>query len=218
MASKRATDYWKSGVALNTAWHQFAPLELRLRFEKSPGLLDALVQTPESEIRLNLLGSMANAGNSSLARMQLEREMKEEVLTDLFNGQLIATGYREFPSRSQSPVVIDPAAFENDGPNWENETYEVHGFRYGRIRICDPRTLGPLNSEPKGSRAVIDQAIDLLLKENPYFGRIPRKAACQKIRDYLSVNAIPGNGMSDQNLAKAIVRKCGQKRISAKSN
>lgn len=215
MGSKRAKELWQLGVPLSRSWLKFAPPALRSQFEQFPEFLNAISQISEMEIRENPIHHLVSVVQNSTARMRLEKEMKEEVLTDLFNGQLLATAYREFPSRSPSPVIIDPAKFENDDPDWQMETLVAYGFRYGRIRICSPETLPPVHSKPKGSSNAIGDAIDQLIQENSDFCELPRKTACQKIRDYLGAKEIAGNGMSDQNLAKAIVRNCGQKRISA---
>jgi len=109
--------------------------------------------------------------------------------------------------------MIDPEHFERDDPEWQSEALTVHGVRYGRIRICGPEALRQDRLQQKGSRIAIENAIEQLMLENLEFCKLPRKMASQKIRDFLGVNEITGNGMSDQNLAKSIVRKCGQKRI-----
>lgn len=214
MGSKRANEVWQSGVPLSRAWLEFAPIELRLEFEKLPEFLNAIAQNPVSEGAEGFFQHLAKSVKDNSTRMQLERQIKEEVLTDLFNGELLAAAYREWPSRSQSPVVIDPAKFEIDDPDWNSETIEVHGIRYGRIRICDSAKLRPIKSQKKGSISAIDHAIDQLIRVNPDFRHLPRKIACARIRDFLGVKEISGNGLSDKNLGRAIVRKCGPKRIS----
>lgn len=217
MGSKRVKELWQLGVPLSRAWLEFAPPALRSEFEKIPEFLNAISQISEMEIRENPIQRLASVAMDSAARKRLERAMKEEVLTDLFNGQLLATAYRERPSRSQSPVLIDPTKFDNDDPDWQKETLAAHGIRYGRIRICNPEMQRPVQSQPKGSIKAIDDAIDHLIQVNSDFCELPRKAACQRIRDYLGAKEIAGNGMSDQNLAKFIVLKCGKKRIKTNS-
>lgn len=218
MGSKRAKEIWQLGVPLSRAWLKFAPIELRSEFEKLPEFLNAIAQIPVGEGAQGFFQHLAKSVNETSARMQLERQIKDVVLTDLFNGELLAAAYREWPSRSQSPVVIEPAKFENDDPDWNSETLSVHGIRYGRIRICDPAKLRPAPSRPKGSITVINDAIDHLMRANPAFCELPRKTACAQIREFLNEDEISGSGLSDQNLGKAIVRKCGPKRISPNLN
>lgn len=218
MGSKRAKEIWLLGVPLSRAWLEFAPIKLRLEFEKLPEFLNAIAQIPVSEGAEGLFQHLAKSVKDNSARLQLERQIKDVVLTDLFNGELLAAAYREWPSRSQSPVVIDPVKFDNDDPDWNSETIEVHGIRYGQIRICHPAKLRPIQVPPKGSISAIDYAIDRLIHANPDFCQLPRKIACARIRDLIGVKEISGNGLSDKNLGKAIVRKCGLKRISAIMN
>lgn len=218
MASKRAKELWRLGVPLSRAWLEFAPPELRSEFDKLPRLLEGFAQISESEMRRDPMQRFADVARAQTRRISLEREMKAESLTDLFNGQLLATAFREHPSRSQSPVMIDPEHFDHDDPDWQNETLTVNGVRYGRIRICDPARLHQDRFEPKGSGSSIDNAIEQLMLADSDFCKLPRKIASQKIRDFLGANEITGNGMSDQNLAKFIVRKCGKKRITVNFN
>lgn len=218
MTSKRAKDYWNLGVPLNRAWRDFAPSPLSLQYAQLPGFLDSIEQVAKTDVRQDFLRDFANATKSSLAKMHLEKEMKDAVLTDLFNEELIATGFREFPSRSQSPVVIDSTKFEADDPDWKRDTFEIHGIRYGQIRVCFSETFSPVELTAKGSKAVIEQAIENLINANPDFANLPRQNSCQKIRDYLGAKEISGNGMSDKNLSKAIVKICGSRRIIDISN
>lgn len=215
MASKQAKELWNQGVPLSRAWLEFAPATLRSKFERLPSLLGALFQVTEMNDDQNPIRRLPDIAKNNATRLRLEKEMKEEVLTDLFNRQLLATAYREYPSRSQNPVVIDPAKFENNDPDWRAETLEAHGIRYGRIRISALGEPDTNQTKPRGSVDAIDDAIDKAMLSNSAFCGLPRKIACQQIRDILDAKEISGNGMSDQNLAKAIVRKCGAKRISA---
>ncbi len=201
-------------MPLNVAWQKFASSELLARYEQTPGFLENFGREPNSGFTQNPLLALVNAAKSASERKQLEQEMKEDVLTALFNAQLIATGYRNHPSRSQSPVLIEADYFEFSDPDWQANAFEVHDIRYGRIRISRGDIRKPVVNDIRGSRAAIDQAIDKLMLSNPDFCKLPRKLACSQIRSYLSAETIPGNGLSDQNLAKAIVRKCGPKRIS----
>lgn len=214
MPSKRAKELWNSGIPLSRAWLEFAPPELRSEFENLPEFKHSFDAISEAE-SWQIAGSIfATALKNTPKRVQLERQLKERLLTDLFNGNLAATGYRTAPSRSQVPVLIDPEKFENDDPVWSGDGLAAQGITYCRIRVTDPDNCNPAPAKDKGSREAIDAAIDHLKSLNSSFCELDRKVACQEIREFLGVKQIAGNGLSNQNLAKAIVRKCGPKRIS----
>lgn len=220
MASKYAKECWENGTRLCAAWRDFAPAELKEAITELPGILEASLEKLE-EGRLASLLPAFNAGNSVfLERDRLEREMRDQLLTAIYNEDLIAVGYREAPSRSQSPIMIDPEHFNFHDPDWKTETLEVHGIRYGQIRIFDPYQAPPIAraKDLRGSKPAIEEAIDQLIKMDPQFGNSARKIDCQKIRDYLGIAERKGNGLSDQNLSKAIVRKLGKRGISPNYN
>jgi hypothetical protein len=206
---------WEKGVPISDAWQRFAPSELVSEYEQTPGFLDGLSLNPKPESGLEILKSFSDGITRSQYRTKLEGAMKDHLLTDLFNGQLIATGYREFPTMSQSPVIIDPAKFENDDPDWQKQCLAVHGVRYGRIRITDPAFIeNHANPEgPRGSKAAIENAVAQLAKSNSEFGGLPRKISCDLVRNHLGQEYNAGNGLSNENISKAIVRICGSRKI-----
>ncbi|MWV28078.1 hypothetical protein [Aurantiacibacter rhizosphaerae] len=220
LASNRAREAWEKGTGLGNAWLRFAPENLASEYERAPGFFESLDLNSKPDSGWEILKSLSDGLSKSQYRTELEKEIKEHLLDELFNDQLIATGYRELPSPGQSPVVINPARFETDDPDWREGTLEAHGFRYGRIRITDPAVMiNGLNSKPKGgSNSAIDNAIAQLLKTNPEFADLPRKTSCDLVRNYLGAAYKPGNGLSDQNISKAIVRLCKRKRINRNSN
>lgn len=128
---------------------------------------------------------------------------------------MLATGYRISPSRNQAPVLIGPEKFECNDPDWNGTTFEFEKIIYSRIRISKPEICAVKPQNAKGSVKSINAAIDHLRQENPEFCNLPRKSACEQIRQFLGAIEVSGNGLSNQNLAKAIVRKCGPKRISS---
>lgn len=216
MPSEYAKQCWIMGVPLSEAWTEFAPPELADNFAQLPNFSEAMIAGFNPEKPETAFSSIGNALKAKTERDRLEFEMREYLLTSLFNGELIAVGYRETPTRSQSPVRIANESFDTNAPNWRDETFFAHGIRFGRIRICDPGALPPQKSKIRGSRIAIDQAIDGLMKSNSEFCNLHRQEAAKLVRAHLGIEEKPGNGLSDQNLAKAIVRKCGPKGISAK--
>ena len=217
MASKKAKELWESGVWLNEAWKAFAPIEHVAQFEASKGPLEAFNEGPIPKVWAGL-GQKASAAISAYREREiLKKEMKEGVLLQLFNGGLIATGYREFPSPGRYAIAIDSDKFEFDDPDWDNQSLNSQGFRYGRIKVSRPVNPQERATNANGRISSIDKAIDQLILSDANFCRDVRKVSCQKVRDYLAVPETPGNGLSDKNIERAIHRKCGSKRIGSKS-
>lgn len=214
MPSKQAKEMWENGIGLRNAWFAFAPSELRDQFEQIPSFAEGLAKAELEELLGDRFMAVARAWASTSERPKLESRMKEALVTDLFNAELVATAYRQLPSRSQSPVCIDPLKFDLHDPDWESETFEADGIRYIRVRVSKP-ILSRAGSPAKGSRQLIDDTIDGLLNSDPGFCQLPRKVACEAIRNSIGAERNSGNGLSDKNLEKAILRKCGPKAIRA---
>lgn len=214
MPSNCARKLWNSGIPLSRAWLEFAPPELRSEFENLPGFAQSFAGTPKPKVPMEFVSAITNSLSNAHRRGQLEIDLKERLLTDLFNGQIVATGYRLAPSRSQAPVLIDPEKFEHDDPDWSGDGFVAQQVAYCRIRVTDPANFLSAPARRNGSLDAIETAIDQLIAANPGFCELERKVACQEIREFLGVKQFAGNGLSDKNLGKAIVRKCGPKRIS----
>ena len=214
MASNRAKEFWENGIGLHDAWLAFAAPELREQFEQIPGFVEGIAKVEPEQQFGNRLMAVAKAWAYASERPKLESRMKEALLVDLFNAELIASAYRQSPSRSQSPVLIDPLKFDLHDPDWESETFEADGIRYIRVRISRPMLSNEL-APAKGSRQLIDETVQALSNSHPGFCQLPRKIACEAIRKSIGIEHKFGNGLSDKNLEKAILRKCGPKAIRA---
>lgn len=214
MPSKRAREIWDLGIPLSRAWLEFAPSESRSEFENLPGFVQSLGEKSQVETPMDFLSAVRESLSDAHRRGQMEIDLKSQLLIELYNGQFTATGYRLAPSRSQAPVVIDPDKFEYANPDWSADSLVAQGVTYRRIRITDPAECLSAPSPRNGSIEAIEAAIDQLISRNPSFCEMKRKVACQEIRNFLGVKQIAGNGLSDKNLSKAIVCRCGPKRIS----
>lgn len=215
MASKKAKLFWEIGVPLNDAWLKFAPSELGEDYDRAPGFIEALSRISDFEGWVGFMKAFHTASSASIDKQKLEKHLKDELLTDLYNEQLIATGYRISPSRSGAPVQIDPEDFSFHEPNWKLGTFEANGIKYGNLRICDPDAITLPKKPSRGSGEVINLAISDLIRDNAEFCQMPRKSACQLVRETLGVEHSRGNGLSNTNIEKYIVANCGKKRISA---
>jgi hypothetical protein len=122
MASNTAKILWESGIWLSEAWEAFAPAELLAQFEESQGFYKAFTGGPVPKDLAGIGQKASDAIFKMQKRQQLEKEMKEAVLIKLFNNDLIATGYREFPSSGRYPITIDADKFEFDDPIWANQS------------------------------------------------------------------------------------------------
>lgn len=215
MASQKAKLLWEFGIPLNDAWLRFAPSELGEEYDRAPGFIEALSRISDFEGWLGYLKAVNSAGNASLDKQKLEKRLKDELLDLLFNAQLIATAYRVSPSRSGAPVAIDPEDFNYHEPNWELGTFEANDIKYGRLKICDPDAITIPQKPSRGSGQAINLAVLDLIRDNPEFCELPRKSACQLVREAIGEEHSPGNGLSNTNIEKCIVANCGKKRISA---
>lgn len=216
MASEKSKKFWEIGIPLSEAWKSFGPQSLLSQLDGMQSSVDVFTENFDPDNFKSAFKSLEMGNANSAKKRKLENEIKEYILTDIFNKVLIATGYREHPSIGQIPVQIDANKFYEDNPDWEAETFTTHGVRYGQIRITDPNKSDMVTAKQKinSPNSVIDAAIDKLLFSENGFCSLPRKTAYQLVCDEIGKNYENGNGLSFQNVCKAIVRKCGSKRIS----
>lgn len=215
MASSSARRFWDTGVWLSEAWIAFADETSKSKLEESPDFLTALNQFAENDKSTNFsrwVKALSAGTDASRQKCELADAMKENLLDALFNSQLVATGFREFPSPSSNVVRIDADHFDDGIPDWDNSKLLANGRKWGRVKISLPSIC--IERTPKGSRAAILQAIRELSLGGLNFRSLTRKVGAQAIRDKLGRKEEIGNGLSDVNLAKLIVEECGKKGIS----
>lgn len=222
MPSVRSRFLWDNGVALTEAWRVYAGDADRALLDRYPGLVGLLDAKSEAISNSNSIpeffSSLSGIGAEWRERRQLEIRLKEELLDTLFNGDLVVTGYRELPSTSAAPVTILPDDIEFAEVDWPNSRLSFDGKRFGNIRVTDEFALIDAGLPKRqigrqGSGAAIKAAIEVLASD-PKFQGMPRKEACQLIREQLGRPKEYENGLSDINLSKYIVRKFGPKAIS----
>ena len=214
MASSLARKFWDTGVWLSEAWIAFADEASRIKLEGSPDFLTGLNQFAANQETTSVGGlfkAFSAGAEASRQRRELADAMKENLLDALFNSQLVATGFREFPSPSSNVVRIDADHFDDGSLDWDKSKLSADGRKWGRIKISSPSIC--IEQTPKGSRAAIRQAIRELSFGGLNFNSITRKVGAQAIRDKLSLKEERGNGLSDVNLAKLIVEECGKRGI-----
>lgn len=221
MASARSRQLWHHGTPLADAWRQFADATNREKLDSYPGFINSLSskfgELAKTGLSADFAGSISNVSTEWIERNQLVQRLKDDLLDLAFNGELTLTGYREMPSTSAAPVEIAPADFEYAEADWENSKIIANGKTYGRVRVTNEAAL-PAAQLPKrrtgrqGSAQAIRNALDKLASE-PGFCELHRAEACQKVREALGVKHNTGNGLSDINLSKYIVRKCDSKSI-----
>ena len=224
MKHRRSTQIWNAGIELGEAWHRFADQELRNSFEGMPGAIDTINSQISDLAELApaaMIGRFAEAVSSGLQQRQRREamiaEMQSDLLDQLYNDQLFATGYHVALKPGRDPVQIDPDFFDDPEIDWAKSILRCRGQEYHDVRITDPATIPPLKGERlknEGSRTAIIAAIDRVAAQNPEFCEMGRTEAAQLVRRDLAVEYSPGNGLSDQNIIKLIVAKCGQKRIT----
>jgi hypothetical protein len=220
MKVRRSTQIWNAGLALDAAWYRFADPQLRNSFEQMPGgmetvnsAIEGLEKLPPAAMIGTFFGAVSSGLQQSQQRDNLIVQMQSVLLIDLFNSQLIATGYRP---GGRDPLQIDPDLFDDPDIDWNKSILRSRGQEYLDVRITDPADIPPLNSErnrDRGSRAAIIAAIDRVALRIPEFCKLNRGEAAQLVRDEIGIEYSSGNGLSDQNIIKLIVAKCGSKRI-----
>jgi len=206
---------------LADAWRQFANAADREKLDNYPGLINSLSskfgELAKSGLSADFAASISNVSAEWTEQNQLLQRLKDDLLDLAFNGELAVTGYRELPSTSAAPVEILPADFDYAQADWDNSKIIANGKTYGRVRVTDEAALPSAQSPTRrtgrqGSAQAIRNAVDKLASE-PGFCELHRAKACQKVREALGVQHNTGNGLSDINLSKYIVRKCGSKSI-----
>ena len=193
--------------------------------ETLPGAIEFInsgLQGIESASPADAFRMIAKVASSASRQWQensgIAMEMKSELLDDLFNGQLIATGYRVAQKRSRDPVEIDPNLFDDPEIDWRHSIVRGLAQEFHNVRISSPLPFPDVDKGGRkgrpGSGTAIKAAIERVASRNPDFCKLNRAQAANEIRKELSITEIPGNGLSDQNLAKYIRAKCGNKQIS----
>lgn len=219
MASNRARLFWQNGILLRDAWRHFATAADQKALDEMPRALDAMTKFA-SEHADGGLKAIADAVALGVRTRQVRREkedqLREELLTDLFNAQIIATGFRERPSLSSAPVLIDAEHFAEGVADWEQSKFEANGRIWNRVRVSSP--IEPTVRKVPNSGEAINSAIHALIEKNTEFAIAPRKKQCDLVRKEIGRTYCSGNGLSDQNIAKRIVGICGIKRVTKNSN
>jgi len=217
MAKNRNREIWETGYWLSAAWIEFARTEQRDNFETAlDGTTIFAMEMENASTTAEVFSGIQKSISAAAARMTKIRELRKQLLSALFANRLIALGYREWPSTSAAPVKIDPDFFENPDIIWDENWAEAYGKRYGRIRVIDPQCIPEFSKPQKGrpgSGESIISTIDRLIRANPNFCYLPRKTACDQIRELIGKPNIKGNGLSDINLSKHIVKMCPKRQL-----
>lgn len=218
MAKNRITEIWNQAIELNDAWREFASTRAQKEFANMPTGFDEMKNRLGTNPDIPKLFEAGQAFlTASAKRSKAIEQLKQLLLDELFNSNLLAVGYRQKPSESRGPVQIDPIFFEYPDIDWEGNCAEFNGKRFRAIRIFNPQILRgyqKLKTGRPSSGPVISAAIGQLVKINPDFCNLPRSIACEEIRKSIGKQSKPGNGLSDKNLEKYIIANCGVRRIT----
>ena len=215
MASNRARQLWESGIPLHDAWRHFASDADQKLLDELPLAMDAMAQFASDNTGGGikaLLDASALGVGAAKARLDAKNRLREELLTDLFNEQLVAVGFRERPSLGSAPVTIDAEHFDLGIADWEQSKFEANGRVWNRVKVGALEV--PTIPKVPSSREAIEAAIYALIGKNAEYATAPGKIRCDAVRSEIGQEYIPGNGLSDQNIERHFVRICGIKRIS----
>ena len=218
MASARARQLWELGVPLADAWRAFANEASRQKLQAIPAALavmaDHASQGGEDRWRV-LLGSLNAGVAASVQQGELEQHLKEELLTDVLNEQLVALGYRQSPSIGTAPVLIDAAHFEIGEADWRSSRFEANGLIWNRVRVSHPARSAV--ARKPSSADFIRKVISDFHNADANFCKRPRKSQIHLILGKIGVEPVSGNGLSASNIEKLIVEICGKRAISKTS-
>jgi hypothetical protein len=217
MAKNRNRGIWDQATPLDEAWLKFASAQGQEELSKLPsGHEEMQNQLLKASGLLNLIYAASVGLNANTKLAAIISRLKEELLDNLFNSNLLAFGYRQAPSQSRGPVQIDPTFFEYPEIDWEGNSAEFDGKKYRIIRIINSNDLKDEHKLRTGrptSGPVINSAIIQLIKSHPEFCNLPRSIACHWIRDVIAHPSVSGNGLSNKNLEKYIILNCGRRKI-----
>ncbi len=219
-AMAKLTNYqlWEMGTPLSDAWLEFASEEDKARHAQSQRLPKSTVKAGENIYFniFNIIGDISNTISNNSQNNNIRDQMREALLTNLFNSQFTALAFRIAPSVSRAPVRIDPDMFNNNDPDWINETLDARGFRYSEIRIVDPLEIPDATKPHKGrigSGAIIRRTISDMISEGFDICGIDRQLVCNEIIKRIGTNHPKGSGLTPQNLRRYILEKCPKRNI-----
>lgn len=170
MAIPSSRQLWEMGVPLDSAWLEFASEDAKRAHAELPTLAKFTEQAKTANVKsgVELLNLYSSGVSQWQHRLQFENELREALLTELFNDQLHAYAYRVAPTRSRSPVRIAAELFDLHDPDWRSESLSVRGIEYVEIRIVDPAHIAARQlprAGRKGSADAIRKAISDLQSE-----------------------------------------------------
>lgn len=223
MAEKKSTALWRAAIPLNRAWLECAVPEQRRAHEALPGWERAVGGSPDIPENAGfvdrLFSVMAAAGDAHVKKATSEIDLKSELIRRIEAGEFELLGYRVAPTKGRDPVVISDPNLTKYALNWREESLEIRDEIYLDLRVspAELRRSGVKRGRP-GSTEIILIAIDELCRApNSDFCKISRPEACERVRELFRARGIGvdqlGNGLSDKNVAKLILRKCPKRRI-----
>lgn len=219
MSSNSAKSLWEAGTFLCDAWMQFASPSERERYESLPRPLEELEsrQNEFAKDGLSILNAIRSVANAYSERANIVQFLQDELLDNLYNRNLIAYGYREYPSTSPGPIQISDEIFYYPDIGWKDNRVTANGKSYGRVRIFDPyadqRPVGKLPRRGRiGSANSIRDIIGKLSKQQG-FCDLSRKEQFNLIRKQAGFEIVRRGGFSNENLGKYIIQFCPKRGI-----
>jgi hypothetical protein len=223
MAEKRSTALWRAAVPLNQAWLKLAPDEQREAHLALPGTKGAVndpANYPENSGFWGRLVSAAGAASQAyLEETASASALRADLVRRISEGEFELLGFRTDPTRSRSPVVISELNFGKYPLDWKSESLDIRDERYIDLRVSRGalRVTGIKRGRPGSTDAILAAIDTLRLRPNSNFCKLPRAQACEHVRTLISERGIDtsqlGNGLSDKNISKLILRQCPKRQI-----
>jgi hypothetical protein len=216
---KRSTILWRNGTPLNEAWLAYASSDERQALEQLSKFGDRAQASPgEASGFLARLGfAIAEIAKAHNERNELVSRLREHLANRIAKGDFELLGYRVEPTLSRNPLRVSSPNFSKYPPDWPNESMDIRGEVYIELRVSPSRLRETgIKRGRRGSNELILVAIDDLMRQGEFCG-LPRKRACElvikQLRNNHKINAQKGNGLSNKNIEKLIVQRCGPRRI-----
>ena len=225
MTEKRSTDIWNRAPRLDEAWRKFASEAEREALDNWPDGREVARRSPEQSdgrwaVAGLLIGALSEFAKAYVDRNTLVFQLRADLARRITQGEFELLGFRTSPARSRYPICVPHPDLAEYPPDWTRGIVEIRGETYAELRVAPAiwRQTGIKRGRP-GSADRILAAIDKLRTEaSSDFCDIDRKVASERVRKLLRSEGVDiskkGIGLTNKNIEKLIVQRCGKRRIS----
>ena len=221
MPSKLSKELWQNGIPLQDAWIKFGPDSIRLEYLELKNPSNWKMQSVHDGFVRRAFDTFTTITNAKKLLNELERQLQHHLESQILNGDCVAYGFRELPSRSNGPVKIDATQSMSLDIDWLEGKLSTFECSYNRVSISSKSdaSQSKANAPDKmknNSIESIKSTIKNLINENGEFVGLTRAQQCENVRQTMSINHNQYDGFSDKNIEKHLLSMCGPKRKISK--